>query len=881
MTVRLGAQLRYTSGFMALASGMKLGPYEVHSLVGSGGMGEVYRARDSRLQREVAIKILSSTLARDEDRLRRFEQEARAVAALNHPNLLTVFDVGTLPSSDEEKAGSPFIVSELLEGTTLRQRLSDGPIGQRKVLEYAVQIANGLAAAHERGIIHRDIKPENIFITKDDRVKILDFGLAKLTQADFESHTSLPTVTSATELGLVMGTMGYMSPEQLRGKKVDARSDIFSFGAVLYEMLAQKKAFHGETGADVSSAILHQQPPELAVTNQEVSSALDHIVHHCLEKDPLLRFQSARDLAFHLGELREARSSTTARAIVEDERPTLSRRTVFATIGTIGLLLAVTATWIIARSTFRTTPPKYSQLTYQQGYVFSARFLPDGKNFICACRWGSDAQAYLYSGTVGEQVMRSLGVAVESLASVSAQGELLVIQNMHQIGPGYVRIGTLSRMPMSGGAPRPLLDDVQYADWAPGADDFLIVRFNAQRHEYRLEYPKGKVLYATAGWISDPRFSRDGKQIAFLDHPLFGDDAGSVAVIDLTGHKRTVSSDYASVQKLTWSPDGSEIWFSGVKNGVHRSLYATTLSGHERPLVFMPGHVDIEDALPSGQALLNVTADRRVIEVVTADHPEARDFTWMDWAYGMRFSADGKSILFGDQHSGDSYGTFLRNLDGSPAVRLGDGDPVDLSADGKWALSRLPSTPSQLELLPTGTGEARQLTHSKIDHIGARWMPDGRIACNCNEPGHPERVYLIDMNGAETAVTPEGVTLVAITPDGKELLVWNSNAKRYEMFPLNGEAVHALSWLDKDDLPQDFTADGKVILVRRVVSPMEVDVLGVEVGTGKRSLLHRVMLPGVPAINNGLNAIVSREGKSYAFQYHPSNSTEYLAEGIR
>ena len=860
---------------------MKLGPYEIHSLVGSGGMGEVYRARDGRLQREVAIKILSASLARDEDRLRRFEQEARAVAALNHPNLLTVFDVGSLPPSDEKTAGSPFIVSELLEGTTLRQRLSDGLIGPRKVLEYAVQIANGLAAAHERGIIHRDIKPENIFITKDDRIKILDFGLAKLTQADFESHTSLPTVTSATELGLVMGTIGYMSPEQLRGKKVDARSDIFSFGAVLYEMLAQKKAFQGETGADVSSAILHQQPAELTQANQEISPALDHIVHHCLEKDPVLRFQSARDLAFQLNELRESRSSTTTRAVVEEQPPARSRRVIFATVGTIGLLLAIVATWIVARATLRTIPPKYSQLTYQQGYVFSARFLPDGKNFMCACRWGSDSIAYLYSGSVSDQVMRPLGVPVESLASVSAQGELLVIQNMRQIGPGYVRIGTLSRMPMSGGAPRPLLDDVQYADWAPGADDFLIVRFNAERHEYRLEYPKGKILYATGGWISDPRFSRDGKQIAFLDHPLFGDDAGSVAVIDLAGHKKTLSSDYASTQKLTWSPDGSEIWFSGVKNGVHRSLYATTVSGHERPLVFMPGHVDIEDALPAGQALLNVTADRRVIEVVTPEHPETRDFTWMDWAYGMRFSADGKLILFGDQHSGDNYGTFLRNLDGSPAVRLGDGDPIDVSADGKWALSRLPSTPSQLELLPTGTGEARQLTHSNINHISARWMPDGRIACNCNAPGHPERVYLIDTNGVETAVTPEGVTAVAITPDGKELLVRNSDTKRYEMFPLNGAPSRPLASLDKDDLPQDFTGDGKTLLVRRVASPTEIDISSLDIASGKRTLLHRVMLPGVPAVNNGLNAIVSRDGKSYAFQYHPSNSTVYLAEGLK
>ena len=263
---------------MALAPGTKLGPYEVQSLLGAGGMGEVYRARDTRLQREVAIKVLPASLARDADRLRRFEQEAKSVAALNHPNLLTVFDVGTLPDPNASGAdASPYIVSELLEGSTLRARLAEGAMGQRKVLDYGVQIASGLAAAHERGIIHRDIKPENIFITKDDRVKILDFGLAKLTQSEFDSQTSLPTATNETELGLVLGTMGYMSPEQLRGKKVDARSDIFSFGAVLYEMLSRRRAFHGDNTADVVSAILNQQPAELAVTNQEISpSARSH-----------------------------------------------------------------------------------------------------------------------------------------------------------------------------------------------------------------------------------------------------------------------------------------------------------------------------------------------------------------------------------------------------------------------------------------------------------------------------------------------------------------------------------------------------------------------------------------------------------------------------
>src|SRR5271154_1521415 len=242
---------------MNLTPGTKFGPYEMVTLLGAGGMGEVYRARDSRLKREVAIKVLPQALSLDADRLRRFEQEALATAALNHPNILAVFDIGT-------SEGAPYVVSELLEGETLRERLRGGAIPVRKALDYALQIAHGLAAAHEKGIIHRDLKPDNLFITKDGRVKILDFGLAKLTQPDSATHTSLPTQTQATEAGVVMGTAGYMSPEQVRGTAVDARTDIFAFGAVLYEMVSGQRAFRRDTAAETMTAILKEDPPELS-----------------------------------------------------------------------------------------------------------------------------------------------------------------------------------------------------------------------------------------------------------------------------------------------------------------------------------------------------------------------------------------------------------------------------------------------------------------------------------------------------------------------------------------------------------------------------------------------------------------------------------------
>ncbi len=866
---------------MALTPGAKLGPYEVQSLVGSGGMGEVYRARDTRLQRDVAIKVLPSSLANNEDRVRRFEQEAKAVAALNHPNLLTVFDVGTLPDPIS-KTASPYIVSELLEGSTLRARLAEGPLGQCKALEYAAQIASGLAAAHERGIVHRDIKPENIFITKDDRVKILDFGLAKLTQSELDSQTSLPTAASATEMGLVLGTMGYMSPEQVRGKKVDARSDIFSFGAVLYEMLSRRRAFHGESTADVVSAILSAQPAELAVTNQEISPSLDHIVRHCLEKDPGLRFQSARDLAFQLSVLRETRSSTAMHAVSPPTEVRRKQPLVLAGFGAIALLLIIAGTWFLARSTAHLEPPKFVQLTFQQGFVEAARMLPDGKNFICASRWGSDASTGLFTGTIDTPGLRPLGVPADTLLSVSSTGDLLVLQDIQRIGPGYAAVGRLARVSVSGGAPRPLQDNVQYADWAPDGHDFAVVRFVPDRHVYRLEYPTGKVLYETPGWISHPRFSRDGKHIAFLDHPVFGDDLGGVAVVDLQGNKKELSGGYGSTQGLAWSPDQSEIWFSAVKNGVYRSLYATSLRGRERPLLAAPGNVDIQDVLANGSVLLNVTDERLELMVVTPDHPEGRDFTWMDWAYGARFSADSKSLLFGDQHSGDRYGTFLRNLDGSPAVRLGDGDPLDLSPDNKWAISRLPSKPNQLLLLPTGPGESRQLTHSNISHLGARWLPDGRIVCVGNEIGHPERTFLIDMNGNERPITAEGTVARAVTSDGKNMITTQVSAGgQFQLVPIDGGEPRPLPQLQKDDSPQDFTADDKTILLRKFQADGSVELWKLELATGKRTLLEKVVAPGVRAASRGLNAISSRDEKSYSYTYHLAISTEYLVSGVR
>jgi hypothetical protein len=877
---------------MTLASGTKLGPYEIRSLLGRGGMGEVYRARDTRLQRDVAIKILPASFARDQERLRRFEQEARSVAALNDPHLLIVFDVGTMPLElNGQTEAVPYLVSELLEGTTLRERLRSGPQPERKALDYAVQIARGLAAAQDRGIVHRDIKPENIFVTNEGRVKILDFGLAKLTEVESDGETAAETLAVHTRSDVVMGTAGYMAPEQLRGKAVDARSDIFSFGAVLYEMLSGKRAFTGGSTADVMSAILNQDPAEIATEKIAVSPGVDHIVRRCLEKSPQQRFQSAGDLAFALHELSGGGSGVMAKAGSGRQARADGKRWVIAVGVAVALVAGMVGAWLAHRYG-HFDPPKFTQVTFQQGLVRSARFLHDGQTIISASRWGSEAGMGLHVGTTETVGERSLDTAADDVAAVSVNDDILLIQNERSVGPGYAVVGTLAEMHYSGGAPRAVMDNVQYADWDPAGREFAVVRLDLKTHKYRLEYPAGTVLYETDGWISNPRFSGDGKTIAFLDHPIFGDDQGNVATVDIKGRVKRWKGSFDSAQGLAWSTDRREIWFSAGMVGSARSLWAAAMDGSERRLTTAPGTLDVQDTVANGRALVTSLAERRVQMIVTPEFPQGRDFTWMDWPYEQHFSADGKQLLFGDQHAGEMYGTFLRNVDGSPAVRLGDGDPMGLSPDGKYAVSKLPTDPGQLELLPTGTGEARQLTHGTIDFQGGRWLDDTRFLADGSEAGHAVRVFVIDVEGHMKPLTPEGVRGEAVTADGKKLLVgklWeNGNLSLLLMSVLDdggmnvrlgpGEPGPAMA---ANEFPVDFTANGSGIYLEKVLGQSLDELWEMDLATGKRTLLHTITAPGIPAVSRGVNATISRDGKSYAYQYHPALSTEYLVEGLR
>ena len=647
---------------MGLATGSKLGPYEIQAAIGAGGMGEVYRARDTRLNRSVALKVLPESFTQDPDRLRRFEQEAKAVAALNHPNILAIYDIG-------EQEGVPYLVSELLEGGSLRAEMEHGPLSSRKATDYAVQMAEGLSAAHDKRITHRDLKPENVFVTRDGRLKILDFGLAKqaeLGNADSES-VDLTLTGAPTEVGTVVGTVGYMAPEQVRGGPVDGRTDIFAFGSVLYEMVSGRRAFRRDTAAETMTAILKEDPPEFSELEMTpVSPGMERIVRRCLEKKPEQRFQSSKDLAFALEAVSGTSSKSVATPIVAE--PYKFRRWM-ATAAAISAALALGAVlgWYL-----RPRPaeiPVFRQVSFHRGEVVHARFAPDGKTIVYAARLnGGPIDTYVVREDYPEPVSAGLKGAV--LLSVSRQGQMAVLTN-----PQYFAhrawIGTLATSPLGGSAPREILEHVSDADWSPDNEHLAIIRYG-DHYRWSLEYPVGKVLVAGQNWLSDVRVSPDGKQLALFRHPPDSDDRGEVVLVDEQGKLRVLSSGWESLEGMAWAPGGKEIWFSASAAGELYCLHAVTLSGKDRLTHCGASPTVIEDFAPSGRALVTAGSHHVTMAVLEHGSDKEQDISWLDSSYLPRLSSDGSSVLFTDQsgQAGGEYSVYLRKRGSSAAVRM-------------------------------------------------------------------------------------------------------------------------------------------------------------------------------------------------------------------
>lgn len=850
-----------------LASGTHLGPYEVISLVGTGGMGEVYRARDPRLGREVAIKVLPQQLSTDAERLRRFDQEARAAGMLNHPNILTIYDIGT-------QDGTVYVVSELLTGETLRERQGGSPLPVRKAVEFSLQIAHGLAAAHEKGIVHRDLKPENLFVTKDGRVKILDFGLAKLMDIlPPDEKSTVQTVDPGTQPGMVLGTVGYMSPEQVRGHAADHRSDIFAFGAILYEMLTGKRAFHRDSTADTMSAILKEDPPELSSTKREVPPSLERMVRHCLEKNAEERFQSARDLAFDL----ETLSGTSGSAVTSAVAPAVDRRGLRKAFLVVLMLAALAAAFLAGRQSGekieKGSAPlaenDFKRLTFRRGFISAARFAPDGQSVVYSASWVGNPEE-LFVTTPQSPTSRSLGLTNVALLSISGAREMALLINP-LFTSGWQRIGTLARAPIDGGAPREILKNVQDADWAPNNQDLAVAI--ADKGKYRLEYPIGKLLYETEGWLNNVRISPHGDLVAFMEHPGGGDDRGVVAVVDRNGKVQRLTKEFASESGLHWSPDGSEIWYTASTEGSNEQpVYAVTLQGQQRIVVAMVGNLILHDVRSDGSVLLTRDSRRREIVALPPGETRERDLSWFDWSFSRDLSADGKTLLFEEQGAGGgpNYSVFLRQTDGSPAVRLGDGFATSLSPDGSFVLARPPNDSTRFTILPTGPGESKVVSIPGFTlNLGTTpWFRDGkRFLIVGHEQGRQSRWWIYDMQtGKISPVAPEGVFGFGalITPDQTAMLTRTPDSG--VLYPFNGGEPKVVAALKKGDTLLNWTSDGRGVFVGHG-DKLPVVIERVDLTTGKRTVWREITPPDPSGIAGVVNTIITQDGKAYVYTF--------------
>ena len=868
---------------MRFSSGARLGAFEILAPLGAGGMGEVYRARDTRLDRVVAIKLLSSEIVNATGRgVDRFRQEARAIARITHPNICTLHDL-------VEDHSSIFLVMEYVDGAPLAQRLEDGPLPLALALRTAIQIADALDHAHRHGVVHRDLTPRNIMLTRDS-VKLLDFGLAKLKERDEELPSAGTQSARLTEVGTIVGTVPYMAPEQIEGRDVDSRTDVFSFGVVLYEMLCGRRPFAGDSRAALMAAIVAAEPPPLSPLRPQISEPLERLILRALAKDPDDRWQTTRDLAAELRWVaEEPRSATTSNIARRPSRAVLWSAVTGAVLGAAALAAIVSSMWPEPGLV------EFQQVTYRRGVVSSARFAPDGRSFVYSASWEGQPYASFLARAESPDA-RDLQLEETRILSISRDGDMAVLFSPQNISRAF-GTRTLARIPVAGGARRDLLTGVADADWIPGTDTYAVIRDPGGGRPWTIEFPVGKTVHeARFAWSL--RVSPDASRVAFFEGPtgVFDSSPDSlITVIDTSGRKSTVARNLAGIG-LAWAPSGNEIWFTAARPrpeapGSGPQLRAVSLQGVERTLYNAPDWFVLHDISVDGRVLMSRNTIRIDVACQRPGETSERNLTWLTGGFANALSSDGQTLIFSDSLSGRTLAgdstVFRRSTDGSAAVSLGEARGAwSLSADGRWVLAELGG---DRILLPTGAGSPVTLPKGEVMRSGqGAWLSDSKRIFFTGDTGDGKpKGYIQEIpNGLPRAITPDGVAFAAKGAVRDDNTFLGRVGPRWALFSIHGGEPQPVPALRPTDVPIQWSVDRRSVYtidsVGQTRAPAAaIDVHRVQVATGARAL-WKTLSPSDPVGVQGLRPtlLITPDARSYCYSYMRRLGDLYVVDGL-